>query len=116
MKESKEIKKLENDLAAIEAQEGEQDTSAIVTKLQELNEVVARETETTQQIIDTKAAIMNENIAIIESRRELEIDDAKVLIERELRNISYALELLDHNNQYLMCKLGRTPKLLKSNV
>ena len=97
LKETKEIKKLQADLTAIEADEGEQDTSEITTQLQALNEVVTRESEATQKIIDTKIAIMNDNIAIIESRKELEREDAKVLVERELRNISYALELLDQN-------------------
>ena len=97
--EEKEIKKLEKDLAQIEAEDGETDSSAITSRLQELIDVVTVNSEETSKIIRLKSAIMEENIALVNTRRQRDKDDAKVLIDRELRNIDYAIELLEQNKE-----------------
>jgi len=95
--EEKEIKKLEADLANIEAENSEVDTSSITGRLQELIDVVTRASEDTQKIIRSKSSITDENIALVKSRQQKEKEDAKVLVDRELRNLKYALELLEQN-------------------
>jgi len=97
--EQKEIKKLEQSLAEIETEGGETDSSAISSRLQELIDVVSVEMENTQKIIRTKVVVVEEKLSIIQSRQQLEKDDAQVLYNREIRNLDYGIELLEQNKQ-----------------